>query len=260
MNTATPSSLREHLRRANDVLNKKDIPKVDNLPFAADFGVCDIHGKYAKNMQDEAGHIRSFRPGCQKCRKIEETKKLLNDCNIPKRFSECTFDNYKPTNHEQGIVLNQCRVYAENFHDYRASGSCLILCGNPGTGKNHLATAISKHLLKSDYSVLRVKAAEYLDAFWAKDFEAREKWIKSLAKVDLLMIDEIGRSSNAKAAQDALFRLIDARYEAQAPTLTASNLNRAGLIDVLGDAAYDRLRQGGNLLTFGWKSYRTAAA
>ena len=256
MTTVTPSSVREHLRRFNDILDKKDVKKVDGLPFVADFGVCEIHGKYAKNTQDETGHVRSFRPGCQKCRKIEETKKLLTDCNIPKRFSGCTFDNYKPTNHEQGIVLNQCRVYAENFHNHRDSGSCLILCGNPGTGKNHLATAISKQLLESDYSVLRVKASEYLDAYWGKGFEDREGWVKRMAKVDLLMIDEIGRSSNAKAAQDAFFRLIDARYEAQLPTLIATNLNRDGLIDVLGTAAYDRLRQGGNLLTFSWKSYR----
>ena len=38
-----------------------------------------------------------------------------------------------------------------------------------------------------------------------------------------------------------VFRLIDARYEAVLPTIIATNLNRKGLIDVLGEAAFDRL-------------------
>ena len=131
------------------------------------------------------------------------------------------------------------------------------MCGNPGTGKNHLATAIIKHVIEDDYTAERIKASEYVDKYWGKGFNEREELIKSITDIDLLMIDEVGGSSNAKAAQDAFFRLIDARYEAQLPTLIATNLNRDGLIEVLDTAAYDRLRQGGVLLTFNWESYRT---
>ena len=157
----------------------------------------------------------------------------------------------------QQKVLARCQSFAEEFNRYRAAGACLLLCGRPGTGKNHLATAISKRLLADGYSVLRVKAAQYLDAYWSKSFEERETWLQRMAVVDLLMIDEIGRSSNAKSAQDAFFRLLDARYEAQLPSLIATNLNRDELIEVLGEATYDRLTQGGSVrLTFGWDSHR----
>jgi DNA replication protein DnaC len=75
------------------------------------------------------------------------------------------------------------------------------------------------------------------------------------------MIDEIGRSSSAKAAQDAFFRILDARYEAQLPSLLATNLNRTELIEVLGEATYDRLTQGGSVrLTFDWDSRRSGKA
>jgi len=228
--------------------------------FIQEFGSCDTHGQYPSNMQDANGVVRSHRPGCPACFKLENTARLLGKSNIPKRFLSCDFDNYEISTDLQKNALNQCKSFAKNFATHRKNGACLLLCGRPGTGKNHLATAISKKLLSDGFSVLRIKASQYLDAYWAKSFEDREGWLNDMAKVDLIMIDEIGRSSNAKSAQDAFFRLIDARYEAQLPTMIATNLNRDELIEVLGEATYDRFRQGGSIrVTFNWESYRPNA-
>lgn len=253
-------SQQPEFRRLSDYI-QKDLPKgsfAEINPHLKDFGVCEIHGKYPRYKTGSDGVNRAI-PTCEKCRKAKRIERSLGRTNTPKRFYKCTFDNYITTTHEQGIALNQCRTYAENFIDHKSNGTCLILCGDPGTGKNHLATAIIKHVIKDHYTAERIKATEYLDKYWGKSFSEREELIKSISDIDLLMIDEVGRSSNAKAAQDAFFRLIDARYEAQLPTLIATNLNRDGLIEVLDTAAYDRLRQGGVLLTFSWESYRKKA-
>lgn len=226
-------------------------------PFVQQYDECEAHGQYPLNMQDERGGERWYPGGCPVCRKQEQAARLLAASNIPKRFVDCDFSNYEATTEDQQRVLRRCEAYANDFAKYRDSGACLLLCGRPGTGKNHLATAISRHLLDAGFSVLRVKASQYLDAYWSKSFEEREAWLKGMAGVDLLMIDEIGRSSQAKAAQDAFFRLLDARYEAQLPNLLATNLNREELIEVLGEATYDRLTQGGSIrLTFDWDSHR----
>lgn len=238
----------------------KNATNESNENFIPEFDYCEIHGEFPLNMQDENGVVRSFRHGCPVCFKFENTSRLLGKSNIPKRFAGCDFDNYKTATENQKKVLEKCKSFAENFQRYHKSGACLLLCGRPGTGKNHLATAISKRLLSDGYSVLRIKASQYLDAYWSKGFEDREGWLNDMAKVDLIMIDEIGRSSNAKSAQDAFFRLIDARYEAELPTMLATNLNREELIDVMGDATYDRMTQGGSIrLTFDWESYRSKA-
>jgi DNA replication protein DnaC len=221
---------------------------------------CRIHGRYPLNMLDERGEERWLQPGCPVCRKQESAARLLADSNIPKRFANCTFDNYQAVTAEQQHVLNKCMGYAADFDKHREAGACLLLCGKTGTGKNHLASAISRQLLDKGYSVLRIKAVQYLDAYWSRSFDDREAWLRDLATVDLLIVDEIGRSSQAKSAQDAFFRLIDARYEAQAPMIITTNLARAELIEVLGDAAYDRLSQGGSVrLTLDWPSYRATA-
>lgn len=247
----------QQLRRLTDLIGK-GLPEgefAEINPHLKDFGVCEIHGKYQRYKTGSDGVARAI-PACEKCRRLKRIERNLGLTNTPKRFYNCTFDNYLTTSHEQGLALIQCRTYAENFAHHKSNGACLIMCGNPGTGKNHLATAIIKHVIEDDYTAQRIKATEYLDKYWGKSFSEREELIKSISDIDLLMIDEVGRSSNAKAAQDAFFRLIDARYEAQLPTLIATNLNREGLIEVLDSAAYDRLRQGGILLTFSWESYR----
>jgi DNA replication protein DnaC len=226
--------------------------------FEAHFDSCDQHGRYPLNMQDAAGVMRWFGGGCPTCEKHRLTARLLESCNIPRRFESCDFSNYEISNEAQAKIVQRCIGYAENFSQYRAAGTCLLLCGRPGTGKNHLATAISRRVLTLGFTVLRIKASQFLDAYWSKGFDEREGWLRQLASVDLLMLDEVGRSSNAKSAQDAFFRLIDARYEAQLPALIATNLNRDELRDVLGEATYDRLTQGGSMrLTFDWDSYRT---
>lgn len=233
----------------------------ERAPFIEQFAECQTHGKYPLNMQDERGMERWFAGGCQACQKQETAVRLLAASNISKRFVGCEFENFEASTDEQKHVLKRCESYANGFEKFRDTGACLLLCGRPGTGKNHLATAICKRLLKDGYSVLRIKASQYLDAYWSKSFDEREAWIGGMASIDLLMIDEIGRSSQAKAAQDAFFRLLDARYEAQLPTLLATNLNREDLIDVLGEATYDRLTQGGSIrLTLDWASHRSKKA
>lgn len=225
--------------------------------FVPQYAECQTHGKYPMNMQDELGQERWFPSGCQICRKQENAARLLAASNIPKRFVSCDFKNYEAATEEQQRVLRRCEAYAQDFAKYREYGACLLLCGRPGTGKNHLATAISSRLLADGYSVLRIKASQYLDAYWSKGFDERGAWLHGIESVDLLIIDEIGKSSNAKSAQDAFFRLLDARYEAQLPNLLATNLNREELIEVLSDATYDRLTQGGSVrLTLDWESYR----
>lgn len=221
---------------------------------------CEKHGPYVVREAD-GGQIFARNPGgCPDCKRAARVESLLDACNIPQRFADCGFDNYVTTTEKQKRALEACKAYAEEFAQNLAAGRGLIMCGNPGTGKNHLATAMAKAIKEQRKTVLRVKATEFLDAYWAKDFGERDAWIRELALVHLVFIDEVGRSSSTANAQNAFFRLIDARYEAMRPTIVLSNLDRQGLIDVLGDAAYDRLTEAGaQRLTFDWESRRAIA-
>lgn len=238
-------------------LSKRVPTGASSSEFVQEFDVCDQHGKWALNRQDASGAIRWNPPGCPVCRKQDQVRALIANAEIPQRFAHCAFDNYKVDNPSQAFALKTCREYAENFKEHYSKGRCLVLQGNPGTGKNHLSSAIMIHVIENGYSALRIKASQFLDEYWSKEFKERDPWLKGMANIDLLVIDEIGRSSNGKSANDAFFRLIDDRYEAMKPTIVISNLSFEGLKGVLGEAATDRLREGGGIgLKFNWDSYR----
>ncbi len=245
----------ERLNNAND--GNSPTPRLSwrAMNFAPEFFHCKEHGRFQLTFIDEEGNFRSRSPECPVCRKFSETKKLMEGAQIPPRFIACTFENYHVECDEQKKALDKCMHYANEFASYHSRGEGLILIGNPGTGKNHLSTAISRTVMDAGFSVLRIKSSEYVEAYWSKDFGERAGWINSLAKIDLLIIDEIGKSSETKSANNAFFRLLDARYEEVRPSMLISNLNDADMRRAVGTEAWDRMK-GGKIVGFDWGSYR----
>ena len=221
---------------------------------------CASPGLYVVREEIDGLGIVAVNPGgCPQCRAERNASRLMSESNMPARFADATFESYEATDAKQARVLSVCRDYADNFATYRKQGRCLVMCGNPGTGKNHLATAIFKTLNAAGFTALRVKASEYLDAYWAKEFKERDEWLRGMFRVDLLIVDEVEKCSKTENARNAMFRLIDGRYEAMAPTMVITNQSRAELVETLGDPAYDRLTEGGSQrLVFDWQSRRAS--
>lgn len=259
MSRAKPSSASEP-RKAAGMLPNIQAPEgtpAAQRGFVQLYATCEQHGQYPRNTQDAEGYERWFQPGCPSCRRQSAARALMRQADISPRFAACTFENYRADQDGQRHALKVCRDYADQFADKLARGVCMILRGNPGTGKNHLSSALMMHVMQRGHSAMRIKAQAYLDAYWSQDFGERDAWMTRMARVDLLVIDEIGRASNSKAANDAFFRLLDERYENMRPTIVISNLDREGLRETLGPAAYDRLTEGGgNLVNFDWSSHR----
>jgi DNA replication protein DnaC len=78
----------------------------------------------------------------------------------------------------------------------------------------------------------------------------------AFARVDLLVLDEVGVQYGSKAELVMLTELIDERYSAKRPTIVVSNLGSAELIDMVGERAADRLAEHGVDLLFDWPSFR----
>jgi DNA replication protein DnaC len=245
-------------------------------------GRCETHGAYPLGTIDPDGTMRWHSPGCPACRRDAAAQALVSRAAIAPRFAHCTFDNYEVEGsagaaqdarlaaqiEERRGNRDACRAYAQDFARMRAQGACLVLRGLPGTGKNHLATAIAREVLARGYSVLNATAHGLIrrirDTWDRAPGEKDEREVlRELAQVDLLIIDEAGRHYGARDGRDniELFQVIDARYRALMPTLVISNLEREALRASLGEAAFDRLREGGGrMLHFDWPSYRGRAA
>ncbi|HDC4405012.1 TPA: DNA replication protein DnaC [Enterobacter cloacae] len=170
----------------------------------------------------------------------------------------CSFENYKATTTNQKIVREKARLYAVDF-DKSMGG--FIFCGNPGTGKNHLAAAICNDLLRRGKTVLIITVADIMssmrETFNGTSADSEEKLIDKLSSVDLLVIDEIGVQNESRYEKVIINQIIDRRTSSRRPTGLLSNLDEAGLNRQLGERVMDRMKLGGTLwLNFDWESYR----
>jgi DNA replication protein DnaC len=141
----------------------------------------------------------------------------------------------------------------------------LIAVGNSGTGKTHLALGLGLAACQRGYSVLWKSAATLVnELIEARDEKQLLRTQKSLAKIQLLIIDELGFVPLSKTGAELLFDIFSQRHERGA-TLVTSNLPFDEWTSVFGcqrltGALLDRLTHHAHVLTCNGDSYRLADA
>ena len=191
----------------------------------------------------------------------EKVKKLKTNSGIPLRFAEANFEGYVETAQNR-YAKKLCQAYAEKWRERFKQGGGLVLCGKPGTGKNHLACAIANAVMENhEADVLLTTAMRItrkVKSTWDRHTEMREEdVIREYCRRDLLIIDEVGVQFGTEAEKIILFEIINERYEQMLPTTLMSNLTEEELEKYIGERVLDRLRDGkGAVVKFDWESYR----
>ncbi len=125
----------------------------------------------------------------------------------------------------------------------------LIIAGNSGTGKSHIAKALLLLACQKLYRCRYTTASEMLGELMAsRADESLDQKLKAYVSPDILLIDELGfdRLEQEDRSNAALFlKVIDGRY-GKKPTLLTTNIDFKQLGDYLADpvittAAVDRL-------------------
>ena len=101
-----------------------------------------------------------------------------------------------------------------------------------------------------------VDAFSKIKETYAKKSENSESDVlNQFCNIDLLILDEFGVQVGSEHEKLLLFRIINTRYENLMPTILISNLS-ALEIKNFEHRIYDRLKEGGFLLTFTGESMR----
>jgi DNA replication protein DnaC len=185
----------------------------------------------------------------------------LGEAAIPERFCNRTLESYTPALDGQRRALAFAQEYACNFSAAIETGRSAIFCGKPGTGKTHLAVGIGLEVMRSGRLVLFTtaqRAFRRMKDAWRKDSDESEgDVIRLLVQPDLLILDEIGVQFGTKFEENALFDILNERYEKRRPSLLLSNLTAPEVRAFLGERVYDRIKEDrGVIVPFDWPSYR----
>jgi len=137
----------------------------------------------------------------------------------------------------------------------------LVFCGPPGTGKSHCLVAIGIAACTRGFRVRFTTAAALLMMLIeAKRSGELQRRFRSLERVELLLIDELGYIPFEREATDLLFNVISARYERASVALT-TNLAFENWTQIFPDemaaaAVIDRLVHHGTIFQFTGQSHR----
>ena len=137
----------------------------------------------------------------------------------------------------------------------------VLMIGSPGTGKSHLATALAAQACAKGYRVRFFRTTELVTALIeARDERTFLRLKGQLAKLDLLVLDELGYVPASKVGAELLFDVISTAYE-RTSLIVTSNLPFESWTEVLGSerltgATLDRLTHRCQIIETKGESYR----
>src|SRR6266545_3037414 len=141
----------------------------------------------------------------------------------------------------------------------------LILCGPTGVGKSWLACALGHKACRDDRSVFYQRVPRLFDALaLARGDGRRGRMLKTLARIELLILDDWGLATLTQEQGRDLLEIVDDRHN-RGSTIVTSQLpvdhwHEAIANPTVADAILDRLVHNAHRLTLNGDSMRKAAA
>lgn len=188
-------------------------------------------------------------------REARRRKRRLKEAKIPVVKDLTSFD------FDMIPQLNQQKIRQLLSGEYMQKAEPIILIGNPGLGKTHMATALAVAATQQMCRVRFFNAAALVNELLKAQEEGRvTPFINKMLKHHLIVIDELGFIPFSTMGAHLMFQLCSALYERVAIIVT-TNLKFADWIQVFGDerltvALLDRLTHRAHIIEFVGDSYR----
>jgi DNA replication protein DnaC len=188
-------------------------------------------------------------------RERRATERRIHQARFPVVKSLDTFEFLAIPAVNKALVLELARC------EFLLRRENVLLLGNSGTGKTHLALALGLSACQRGHRVrFTTTAAMVHELLEAKDEKRLLRYQRQMAGYELLIVDELGFVPLSKSGAELLFEVFSQRYE-RGSTLVTSNLPFQEWTEVLGSerltgALLDRLTHHVHILEMNGESYR----
>ena len=159
----------------------------------------------------------------------------------------------------QGV--SKLRVLELAQGGYIANAEPILLVGNPGLGKTHVATGLALAACRQGLRVRFYNVAGLVNDLLVAQKELRlSRFLNQVGKLQLVVLDELGFLPFTPTGAQLLFQFCSALYE-RVSMLVTTNLRFADWTQVLGEerltaALLDRLTHKAHILEFVGESFR----
>jgi DNA replication protein DnaC len=160
---------------------------------------------------------------------------MLEQAKIPRRYEDCTLDNFEPKYDGADRSLQSALVQARGFvkgYPVETDGKGLLLVGPVGVGKTHIAVGILKELVQErgahglfyDYrELLKEVQNSYNQKVAATELEV----LRPVFEAEVLVLDELGAAKPSDWVWDTVAHILNSRYNDRRTTIITTNYPNA---------------------------------
>ena len=150
---------------------------------------------------------------------------------IPEPWTLETF----PFDRQPGVSRKQILSFAEL--EFIPKAENIVFIGETAVGKTALASGILLKALQNGYRGLFIAAQDLFDEMYASLADrATRKLINQLARIDVILVDEMGYLNLKPEQTNIFFKLMEERYRRK-PTIITTNLDYEEWANFLGNKA-----------------------
>jgi DNA replication protein DnaC len=205
--------------------------RMHDLPGNPDCPLCGGVGYLRQDLP--VGHPDFGQLQVCSCRHAEISQRIhrrLFELSNLDELEHLTFENFQPRGRiglrpaqaeTLELAYNQSRLFAQNLQGW------LLLQGDYGCGKTHLAAAIANFSVNMGVPTLFITVPDLLDTlrFAYDDPQATfEQRFDQIRTAPLLVMDDFGTQNATPWAQEKLFQIINYRYINRLPLVVTTNL------------------------------------
>lgn len=230
---------------------------VDQNQTTSPYKLCSICNEPVPAIEvDVMGTKRWVQPRCkceveafdaeqkefQNFQREREVRELFSISQVGDRYLQAGFKNFQMRLGSEN-VFKVSQYYVDKFETFGRES--LLLWGEPGNGKTHLAAAIHNALRAKGLVVVFVSMPDLLSkikaTFNRNNKESEEQILRALSICDLLIIDDLGAEKTSDWVEETIFKIIDNRYRRNKPILATSNMAPKELPEQIGKRSNDRI-------------------
>jgi DNA replication protein DnaC len=190
----------------------------------------------------ERTHVSGAQP-CD-CRFQGMASRREDDAHIPPLYRKASFENFTLAGdnplaeRDLKATLLKAKWFADNFPNESRPG--LLLIGEPGSGKTHLAVAALRRILEKGFECLFCDYQNLLDrirsGYDATSNSSDREAYRDALDVEVLLLDDLGAHRVTDWVEDTITSIITYRCNHRRPLIATTNLPDADA----GSAVYEK--------------------